>query len=183
VGLNEAKILETAVRLADEVGLENLSIARLAEHLGVRPPSLYNHIGGLEDLKSALTLRGLQALSAAMRAASVGRSGEDALLAMATAWRDVAKAHPGLYAATLRSAEGRGEALGAASAELIEVVLAVLRGYNLQGERALHATRCLRSAVHGFIALELAGGFGLPLDLDESFRQLVQLLGRGLGEF
>ncbi|MGB8644293.1 MAG: TetR-like C-terminal domain-containing protein [Anaerolineae bacterium] len=44
----------------------------------------------------------------------------------------------------------------------------------------MHAVRALRSVVHGFATLEVAGGFGLPLDCDESFRRLVQMLIKGL---
>ena len=64
--------------------------------------------------------------------------------------------------------------------EVIEVILAVLAAYKLRGDEALHAVRGLRSIVHGFVSLEAAGGFGLPLDLDESFRRLVQMFIRGL---
>ncbi|MDI5938548.1 TetR-like C-terminal domain-containing protein, partial [Micromonospora sp. DH15] len=48
-----------------------------------------------------------------------------------------------------------------------------LRGYGLDGDDAVDATRVLRSALHGFLALEAAGGFGLPRDLDRSYDQLV----------
>ncbi len=47
---------------------------------------------------------------------------------------------------------------------------------------AVHAVRVLRSLVHGFSTLELAGGFGLPLDADESFRILCRMLVAGLRE-
>ena len=47
-------------------------------------------------------------------------------------------------------------------------------------EDGLHAVRGLRSVVHGFASLEVAGGFGLPLDLDESFRRLVEMFIGGL---
>lgn len=60
------------------------------------------------------------------------------------------------------------------------MVLAVLRGYGLSGEEALHATRCLRSAIHGFASLVSLGGFGLPLDLGESFARLIGMLDQGL---
>jgi hypothetical protein len=36
--------------------------------------------------------------------------------------------------------------------------------------------------VHGFATLEVAGGFGLPLDLDESFNQLVEVFIRGMNK-
>jgi hypothetical protein len=68
----------------------------------------------------------------------------------------------------------------AAAERVVQVVLAVLRGYGLDGEQALHATRALRSALHGFVSLEAQQGFGLPLSLDESFSVLVTTIDRGL---
>jgi hypothetical protein len=48
-----------------------------------------------------------------------------------------------------------------------------LRGYGLRGSAAVHATRCLRAIVHGFVSIEAAGGFGLPANLDETYEQLI----------
>ena len=45
----------------------------------------------------------------------------------------------------------------------------------------MHATRAVRSALHGFVGLEAVGGFGLPQDVDPSYDWLVDLLHAGLG--
>ena len=63
---------------------------------------------------------------------------------------------------------------------MVDVVRAVLRGYGLEGDDAIHATRGIRSALHGFAALETGWGFGIPLPIDESFDRLVAMLDRGL---
>jgi hypothetical protein len=55
-----------------------------------------------------------------------------------------------------------------------------MRGYGLEGDDAIHAARAVRSALHGFVALEAGGGFGIPIDLDESYARMVAVLGRGL---
>ena len=59
-------------------------------------------------------------------------------------------------------------------------MLAVLRGYGLDEDGTVHATRAVRSALHGFVSLEAAGGFGLPQDVDASYDRLVDLLDAGL---
>lgn len=56
----------------------------------------------------------------------------------------------------------------------------MLEGYCLQGDEALHATRALRATTRGFIDLELAGGFGMPLSIQESWRRLLAILDEGL---
>jgi hypothetical protein len=67
-----------------------------------------------------------------------------------------------------------------AAAQAVDVVLAVLRGYGLESDDAIHATRIIRASLHGFVSLEASKGFGLPLDIDETFARLTQLLDRGL---
>lgn len=57
---------------------------------------------------------------------------------------------------------------------------AALTGYGLTGDDAIDAVRAVRAALHGFIALEAAGGFGLPREIDRSFERLVTALIRSL---
>ena len=153
----------------------------MAGELGVRPPSLYNHFDGRRDgLVRALAVRGVRELTAAMRDAAVGRSGTDAFIATARAYRAYAHAHPGLYAAGLAAPATDDADHRAAAQEAVDVVFAVLRSWNLEGDDAVHAARAFRSAVHGFVALEAAGGFGIPVDLDESFERLMATLADGL---
>jgi AcrR family transcriptional regulator len=179
-GLDRAAVVEAAAALADAEGLEQLTLARVAERLGVRTPSLYNHVAGLEGLRRELALAGLRALSPRLTRAALGKAGGAAVLALADAYRAFARERPGLYAASLRAVGEEDRDLQRAGWEVVELVLAVLAAYELSEEDALHATRGLRAIVHGFVSLEAAGGFGLPLDLDESFHRLVCAFIRGL---
>lgn len=178
-GLNRETVLAAAVELVDREGPEGLTVVRLSTQLQIRPPSLYNHIHGLEQLKRDLGVRGLRQMASRFRTAATGVAGSDALKAIADAYRRFAQEHPGLYALTLRPQEEDADYTAAAQ-EVVAVVLAVLQGYDLSDKEALHATRCLRSAIHGFVSLEAAGGFGLPLDLNESFSRLIWILDQGL---
>jgi AcrR family transcriptional regulator len=181
-GLNTGAVVAAAARLADAEGLEALTLARLAAAAGVRTPSLYNHVAGLDDVRRRVALLALTELAQALREAAVGRAGDDALTAMAHAYRDYARRHSGRYAATLRAAASGDGELAAAGGAALDVLLAILRGYGLHGDDAIHAARGVRSALHGFVLLEAGGGFGIPLDLDESFERMVAALARGLGD-
>jgi AcrR family transcriptional regulator len=180
MGLDAARVVDTAAAIADAEGLPAVTLARVAGDLGIRAPSLYNHVDGLPGLLRAVALLAVRELTAVLRDAAVGRSGEDALAATARAYRDYARAHPGRYAATVAAPAPDDDEHRAAAAETVEVVLAVLRGWDLDGDDAVHAARTFRSAIHGFVVLEAAGGFGIPLDLDESFDRLVATLAAGL---
>jgi AcrR family transcriptional regulator len=180
MGLDAGRVVDAAARIADAEGLPAVTLARVAGDLGVRAPSLYNHIDGREGLLRAIALRGVRELGAALRDAAVGRSGPDALAAAARAYRAYALAHPGRYAATVGAPTSDDPVYQAAVQDTLEVVLAVLRGWALAGEDVVHAARAFRSAVHGFVVIEAAGGFGIPVDLDASFERLVATLAAGL---
>jgi AcrR family transcriptional regulator len=185
LGLDAEAVVAAAAELADAEGLHELTLARLAERLGVRSPSLYAHVGGLADLRTRLAARGARELTAALQAAAAGRARSDALHAIADAYRAYAHAHPGTYAATQRAPGTEPDAANgeyaAAAADLVGVLVAVLRGYELHDDDAIHGVRMVRAALHGFVSLEREGGFAMPVDLEESYRRLVQTLDHGLG--
>jgi AcrR family transcriptional regulator len=175
--LDRAQVVDAAVALADDDGLETVTLAGVAQALGVRPPSLYNHVDGRDALVRAIALRALAELTDALRRAATGRAGADALHAVARAQLAYARAHPGRYAATVAApAPGDAEHTAAAD-EAVTVLRAALAGLGLEGDDAIHAIRALRSAVHGFAAIEAAGGFALAVDRDASFEYLLARLG------
>jgi AcrR family transcriptional regulator len=179
-GLSRERVIDAAVDVANERGLQALTLARVAELLGVRTPSLYNHVAGLDDVRQALTVRAVNVLGQRLQRAAVGRAGADALHAMADAYRRFVLQHPGLAGATVPTTEVDGPEVRRAGAEVLETLLAALSSYQLGERERIHAARAFRSAVHGFVVIEAAGGFGLPEDVDESFRWMVDLLAAAL---
>jgi AcrR family transcriptional regulator len=178
-GLDSDRVVRAAADLADAEGLDRLTLAALAQRLGVRSPSLYAHVGGLADLRLRLAIDACHGLRDALAAAALGRSGGDALRSVADAYRAWARAHPGRYATIAHGFADDPEATAAAEG-VVEILFAVMRGYGLEGEDAVHAVRAVRSAVHGFIALEERGGFQIPVDLGESWERMIAMLDRGL---
>ncbi len=172
-GLTELLVIERAERLADEVGLAQMTLAALAGRLGVRQPSLYKHIDGMDGLVRSISVRAKNELAYVLARAAVGRERADALTSIANAYRAWALEHPGRYAAA-QSAPAPGDTEDqAASGAVVQVATDILAGYKLGEDDAIDATRALRSALHGFITLESSGGFGLPVDIDRSFERLV----------
>ena len=55
-GLTQARVVDEAVDFADEVGLSKLTLAALAKRLGVREPSLYKHVDGMDALQRDIAL-------------------------------------------------------------------------------------------------------------------------------
>lgn len=180
VGIDRARVVAVAAELADAHGLDQLTLAQVAARLGVRLPSLYNHVDGMPGLRHELALLGMRQLTERIGHAAIGKSGDAAVIALAQAYRSFVHEHPGLYGFTLRAPDPADQALIDLSDALIAIVLAVLEPYALGRPAAIHSLRALRSIVHGFATLEQVGGFGLPFDRDESFLWLLRAYIAGL---
>ncbi len=180
VGLDLQTLLQHATELADQEGLDGITLAGLAKKIGIRSPSIYNHVNGLADLRNHLAIYGMKQLADTLMRAAVGRSNDEALHAIASAYVEFARSHPGLYEATLRSPDPQNEELKKAASDILNIVVRVINGFGLQEEEALHAVRGFRSLLHGFSSLEQKGGFGLPLDLDVSLTYIVDTFLNGI---
>jgi AcrR family transcriptional regulator len=178
-GLSPAAVVSAALDVIDERGVEALTLAAVAARTGVAAPSLYKHVGGLAELRTAVAARILDELAERFAGAVIGRSGDDATAALMRAYRAYVVEHPARYAAVPVDPL-HDPALAAAGGRLLDVTLAVLRGYGLTGSAAVHAARCVRAVVHGFASLEASGGFGLPEDLDHTYEQLIRMVLAGI---
>lgn len=178
-GLSAERVVAAAADLADRQGLDAVSLSALADQFGVRVPSLYKHVAGLDDLQRRLAAEGTTGLLAALTAAAKGKQGRDALQAVGTAYRRYAAAHPGRYQA-LQRAPKPGDDHAATAQRIVELLVGIMADYGHTGAAAVHAVRTVRSALHGFVELERIGGFGLPASRTTSFTTLLDTLDRGL---
>lgn len=187
-GLSRDAVTHAALAIIDEAGaggFDSLTLASVAASVGVSGPSLYKHIGSLDDLRREVALASIRDLGRVLSDATIGRAGEDAVVALMAALRGFAERNPGRYAATQRAGNPHDPAdveLIAAGNETVDIISSALRGYGFTPDQRVDAIRALRSAIHGFVLLELAGGFGLPRSLDESFATLTRMLTRSLTE-
>jgi AcrR family transcriptional regulator len=157
-------------------GFDRLTLAAVAGRAGVAVPSLYKHVASLGDLRRLVATAAVAELTRELATATIGRSGPEAVRAAADALRTYAREHPGLYTAMQIApdlADPDDAELAARAAETVAVLAGVLRGFGLPDDELVDAIRMLRSAVHGFVMLELSGGFGLPDDLDRSYAVLI----------
>ncbi|WNR44460.1 TetR/AcrR family transcriptional regulator [Paenibacillus roseipurpureus] len=179
-GLDEEAVVQAAIEIADQQGIEQLSLAALAAKLNIKTPSLYNHIKGLPNLRKQLSKRGLILAKEAMIEAVLGKAEDEALLAAGMAYVAFARKQPGLYEAITALPDYEDAELQEAGASIVSFLLRLLAPYGLSEEDALHVVRGFRSMVHGFASLERQNGFRMELDRDESLRRLLQTYLRGL---
>ncbi|GAA2492317.1 TetR/AcrR family transcriptional regulator [Winogradskya humida] len=178
-GLNRDAVVDLALALVDEKGLDALSLAAVAERAGVASPSLYKHVGSLAVLRDLMSTRIMRRMTHAASAAALGLSRDDAVAALMREYRAFVLAHPGWYALLpldpLHTPAESAEVAEAAM-EFLQVFISVLRGYGLDESQSIHAMRRLRAAVHGFAALQSGGGFGMAENIDTSYDQLIDMV-------
>lgn len=169
-------VIAEAARLIDDLGAEGLSLAVLAGSLGVKTPSLYKHVDGMPAIRHGIMLGAKKALGDVLGNAAIGRSRDEAVAAMSIAYRTWARKYPGQYPLAMHAPIPGDEEDVTVSSRIVEIVFHVLTGYNLEGDDVVDATRYLRAALHGFVALEELGGFGLPADPERSYLRLIDAL-------
>ncbi|WP_329179218.1 WHG domain-containing protein [Streptomyces decoyicus] len=175
-GLTAAKVTEAAAELADEAGPDGLTVSALARRLGVRDASLYSHVKNLRDLRVRIALLASVEMTDRIGSAVAGRAGKDALIAFADAYRQYALDHPGRYAVSQMGFSPEEVADSAGLRRSVELTYGMLRAYGLTEPELTDAARMLRSTFHGYIHLELSGGFGHPRDVQESWTRSLEAL-------
>jgi AcrR family transcriptional regulator len=178
--LSRDSIVNAALTFLDREGWDALTINALATQLGTKGPSLYNHVHSLEDLRRTVRMRVVGDIIDMLNTVGQGRTRDDAVTAMASAYRSYAHHHPGRYSAFTRMPLGGDdpeftEATRAAAAP----VISVLASYGLNGENAFYAALEFWSAMHGFVLLEMTGAMN-GIDADAVYSDMVMRLATGM---
>lgn len=180
--ITEDLLADTAITLIEDGGPDALTLTSLAAALGIKPPSLYNHVSGIEDVRHLVGIVAMTRLGEAMAEAALGRTGPDALLALAEAYREFARSNPQIYVIAFSQAAGSDDTFDSHAWRALRPLYAVLSAAGLEEAEGVHAARMIRCALHGFVTLENAGQFGLPESVDESFDELIGWLAGLLGD-
>ena len=176
VGLTTERLVRAGAELADEVGFAEVTVSALARRFDVRVASLYSHVRNSQDLRTRIALLALEELADRASDAVAGRAGKDALTALADVYRDYAREHPGRYAAAQLRLDPEAAA-ASAGVRHARLTRAILRGYDLTEPDQTHAVRLLGSVFHGYVSLELGGGFSHSApDTQETWTRVLDAL-------
>jgi AcrR family transcriptional regulator len=179
--LSRDSIVNAALTFLDREGWDALTINALATQLGTKGPSLYNHVDSLEDLRRTVRMRVIGDILEMLTTVGQGRERDDAVMAMASAYRSYAHHHPGRYSAFTRMPlDGDDPEFTQATRAAAGPVIAVLASYGLDGENAFYAALEFWSAMHGFVLLEMTGVMNGIVDTDTVFSDMVMRLAAGL---
>lgn len=149
VVLTRKLIVTEAMAMAEDRGLDSVSMRGLARQLGVDAMSLYNHVDGRETLLDAIT----EFVLAGMELPPTTRQFRNDVYAIAQAFRAAAVRYPRCAPLVLTRQLGSFVALAP-----VEAVLTILRDAGFPPQRAVHALRSVLAYVIGALLRELSAG-------------------------
>jgi AcrR family transcriptional regulator len=164
--LNRERILERALQLVDEGGLDSLSMRKLGQALGFEAMSLYNHVASKDDvLDGMLDL----VLDEGDVPADEG-AWDDAIRASAVSVHSALRRHP--WAPPVVMAPGR---LRPARLRYMDSLLGRLREAGFDAETTYHAYHVLDGHIFGFSLWEASHSFSDEdaAEMAEAFQRLI----------
>ena len=138
MGLDKNAIIYRAAQLANDVGIENITLKSLANDLNIQPPSLYNHISGLDDLKKELMIYGWHQMEEQIIESVAGISGYDAIEAICRSFLEYATTNPGVFNAMLWYNKFENDEAQNATTKLFSVVFKIFSSLNISQENSDH---------------------------------------------
>ncbi|HET7353516.1 MAG TPA: TetR/AcrR family transcriptional regulator C-terminal domain-containing protein, partial [Gaiellaceae bacterium] len=147
--LRPERILDAAIALADDAGLEALSMRRLGQTLGVEAMSLYNHVANKDAILDGMVARVL----AQVELPGEGDDWEEELRRCAASLHEALRRHP--WACSLVMAPASGPDALAARLRYIDALLRTLREAGFTPEQAYHAYHAIDGHTVGFTMWEL----------------------------
>ena len=180
--INLEKITQCGLDQAQAEGYENLSLIYAAKKLGIKSPSLFNHIQGLDDLKHLVALRILEDLRDSLQEAVKDKVAEGAVMSLSLGFRDWAKRNAGLYPAIRGISPESHPEEADLFYQIMRIFAWVFEGGHLSDEERVHQSRALRAMLHGWVELEREGSFVLAKDLDWSFAKMISAFAKSAFE-
>lgn len=154
--LSRKRILDTALALVDDEGIEALSMRRLGQSLGFEAMSLYNYVSNKDDL-----LDGILDLVLAEMKPPDPDGGLPAIRSSAVAAHEALTRYP--WAANLLTASGR---VRPARLEFMDALLGALRNAGFSAETTYHAYHVLDAHIVGFSLWQTSHG-QIPAEIED----------------
>jgi len=180
--LDRQQVVEAAIACVEADGPDALGVSRVARELGIKPPSIYNHVGKGDALARAVVIEANRRVLAVLKDAVRGVvDPREQVLTIAMTLRRWVRENPGLYAVTARVVpDNEHPEFKPVLQDMLDLMGRPLAQLGVASEDSIHAIRGLRAAMHGFLLLENSGQFALAVDSGESFRWLIGSILDGL---
>jgi AcrR family transcriptional regulator len=167
--ITSERLIQAIIKSSNKKDLYRITLQDVANELGIKPPSLYNHINGIDDMYLKIGVYGVEVLTNNLVSASIGLSGRDALYAIAQAYYAFAVEQPVLINAIENPFIVKNISMNTERKKVVSLILTVLKNSGYEEEESIHMIRVLRSYLYGFSKLQSDSLHQIDLDLETSF--------------
>lgn len=180
VKISQALIVDVALDIAKESGIDMVTMANIARKLQIKPPSLYNHFSSLHEIKQDMAYKAQSLLVNYLNEQLQHIETDKMLNAFVLTYYRFACENPGFYEASIIALDSSIGQKVLPSSELIAIITKVLHNYQLDDNALIHTIRALRSVLHGLIDLSNRGGFKLEVKVEDTLHYTVEMFKKGL---
>lgn len=182
-GLSKEEIIEKAAMLANERGLAYLSVTTLSEYLGIKKPSLYNHMKTIDDVYKNIMIYGWKKVSEEIVKEICLKDAKTNLMEYGRKVYKFALDNPGVFEAMLWYNKYSDDVLLEATEGLYTFFFKQTDSLGIDREIANHLLRTYRAFLEGFIMLQIHNSFGNPISIEESFEISMNVLISGMEQY
>lgn len=170
-------IINSALEILDNQGLEHVTLKEISLHLNIQPPSLYNHVQGLDDVLIKVANKSFENLHDSLVNSIIGLDKDKAFYELSNHYRAFFMLHKGQYALIQQvKLWDKDKSVSIESDKFLQLLKQILRQFELRDNDAIHFIRTWRSYMHGFLLLETNGSFALDESIDSSFNYGLDIL-------
>lgn len=179
--VTKQRIIDVTFELIKEKSLYQLTLNDVATKLCIKPPSLYNHLQGIDHLYTWLLEYAVEQLSKVLTQAAIGVSKEEALRRVAHAYFEFSNEFPEMMGAIENPLLSHDQVILDTKATIVDLLRKILSAYQLNDDQMIHVIRGLRSYLFGFSMLQQQSLFQLDVSVKDSFDYGLEALMTGFG--
>ena len=174
--VTKAEVIKTASDMADRNGLLNVSLKAIAENLGIRTPSLYNHIGSLDELLREIAHSGMRTMNEKMIRAAIGKTGDSALKLVAVEYLNYMIEHPGVYEIIQWASWNGTEETAIIFNDYLSLLKTLICSCGFNPDKTTEILSMVTGMLHGYTTLQLRYAFSNPDKVRKELSEAIDTL-------
>lgn len=178
--ITKEKIIKITSDIANQKGLSSISLKVIAEELGIKTPSLYNHIESLDDLLRGVAHVGMREMNDKMKESVIGKIGDESIIVVGVEYFKYIIVNPGIYEVIQWVGWHRNDETNFILSDYQELLKKLIRSCNFREEKIEDILTLITSIFHGYSSLELAKALEDKEDVLLKFEENLDVVLSGL---
>ena len=169
-------VIKATSDLADEKGLNNVSLKAVAQKLNIRTPSLYNHIESLDNLLLEVAHNGMRDMNERMMKIAVGKIGKEAIKLVSIEYLNYMIEHPGVYEIIQWASWNGTEETAIIFNDYLSLLKTLICSCGFNPDKTTEILSMVTGMLHGYTTLQLRYAFSNPDKVRKELSEAIDTL-------